>query len=143
MVRSGDDDVAEVFAICCEDLVRGLPAFRGDASIRTWAYVVARHAASRFARGNRRRERRIALPGAIVEPVAAPHSRTAPYRRTAVKDRLSAARAQLAPDEALLVVLRVDQQLGWRAIAAITADAPLDAPALAAANRRCASASRS
>src|SRR5690349_2771519 len=43
-------DAAEVFGQMAEDLWKGLPAFGGRCSVRTWMYVLARHAASRFRR---------------------------------------------------------------------------------------------
>jgi RNA polymerase sigma-70 factor (ECF subfamily) len=38
------DRSAEAFALFAEDLWRGLPGFRGEASLRTWLYVLARRA---------------------------------------------------------------------------------------------------
>lgn len=43
-------DAAEVYTTFVEDLKRGLPAFRGRSSIRTWSYALARHAMCRYLR---------------------------------------------------------------------------------------------
>lgn len=122
VMRASDDDLAEVFAMFCEDVVRGLPSFRFESSVRTWAYTVARNARARFDRGNRRRGRRITLPDQLDEIVAAVQSRTASYLRTDARDRLARARAALSPEAAELLTLRVDRQLGWREIACILAE---------------------
>src|SRR5262245_10149201 len=43
-------NAAEVFSQVAEDLWRGLPAFSFRSSVRTWLYVLARNAGSRFRR---------------------------------------------------------------------------------------------
>lgn len=121
IVRSGADDVGESFSRWCEDLLRGLPGFRFDSSVRTWVYTLARHAAARRARDDGRRARRFALPGELDDVVAAARTATATYLQTAVKDRLAAVRASLDDDERELLYLRVDRQLPWRDIARILA----------------------
>lgn len=126
VMRASDDDLAEVFAMFCEDVVRGLPRFRFGSSVRTWSYTVARHALSRFTRGNRRRGRRITLPAQLDDVAAEIRTRTVSYLRTEVKDRLAQAREQLGPDAREILALRVDRQLGWREIAQILADEELD-----------------
>ena len=132
IVRSGADDVAETFSMWCEDLVRGLPGFRFGASVRTWAYTLARHAAVRRARGDRRRGRRLELPGELADLAAAARTATVEYLRTQVKDRLAEVRASLSDEERELLYLRVDRQLPWREIARILAqdEAALEAAAL-------------
>ena len=119
IVRSGADDAAETFSLWCEDVVRGLPGFRFGASVRTWVYTLARHAAARRARGDGRRARRISLPGELDDVVAQARTATVEYLRTAIKDKRAAARAALSDDDRELLYLRVDRQLPWREIAVI------------------------
>src|SRR5690242_7937809 len=45
-----EGDAREVFSQFAEDLWKGLPGFRGDASLRGWAYRVAWHASVRWLR---------------------------------------------------------------------------------------------
>jgi RNA polymerase sigma-70 factor, ECF subfamily len=130
LLRSTDDELAEVFSMWCEDLVRGLPRFRVSASVRTWIYTVARHAASRLRRGDRRRGKRFSLPGELQDIAEAVRSSTVEYMRTAVKDKLALARERLDDEERAILMLRVDRQLGWRDIARILADDDLDEDAL-------------
>ncbi|MBK9030837.1 MAG: sigma-70 family RNA polymerase sigma factor [Myxococcales bacterium] len=119
IVRATPDDAAETFSLWCEDLVRGLPGFRFGASVRTWVYTLARHAAARRARGDGRRARRFPMPGELDEIVAQVRTATVEYLRTAVKDQLAEARASLSDDDRELLFLRVDRQLTWREIAVI------------------------
>src|SRR5258705_7249526 len=54
MLRDHEDS-NDAFAQACEDLWKGLPRFEGRASVKTWFYTLARHAASRLRRSSRRR----------------------------------------------------------------------------------------
>ena len=47
VMRASDDDVGEVFGMFCEYVCRGIPGFRSESSVRTWAYVIARRAGPR------------------------------------------------------------------------------------------------
>ncbi len=61
----GDLDAAQdVFSVWCEDVWRGLPSFQRRASVRTWSYALARHAAHRFFRRElKRADRQAPLDG--------------------------------------------------------------------------------
>src|SRR2546423_13377879 len=64
-----EDDAAEAFARFAEHVWRGLPAFRGTSSFRTWAYGVARRCAIDLRRRPRPQRLETAealqLPGAV------------------------------------------------------------------------------
>jgi RNA polymerase sigma-70 factor (ECF subfamily) len=114
-----DADTAEVFSQLTEDLWRGLPRFEWRCSLRTWLYLLARHATSRFRsspwnRGGRTGDSK--LDGQIAEV----RSRTEPWLRTEVKDRLRRLRDSLAPEDRLLLVLRLDRQMAWNEVALVT-----------------------
>jgi len=114
-----ENDATEVFSQTCEDLWTGLSRFEGRSSLRTWFYVLARHAASRFRRSpSRRPERRIAMSEAtgIAEAV---RSRTLPHLRTEVKDGFARIRDALAEEDRALLVLRVDRNMSWNEIARV------------------------
>lgn len=114
------DRSAEAFALFAEDLWRGLPGFRGEASLRTWLYVLARRAALRVIRERARAGREVPLSQAgVVERMAAElRSATTRWRRTEAQDRLRALREGLSEDDRELLVLRVDRGLSWEEIAA-------------------------
>ena len=131
------DRAADAFALFAEDAWRGLPGFRGEASLRTWLYVIARRAAVRVLRERARAARDLPLSqaGAVERLAAELRSATTRWRRTEVKDRLHALRAQLSDDERELLVLRVDRALSWEEIAGAL---ELDAGDPRALKRQCA-----
>lgn len=110
-----EDRTADAFSLFAEDLWRGLPGFRGEASLRTWLYVIARRAAIRVVRERVRAARDVPLSQAgVVERMAFElRSATTRWRRTDAKDRLHALRAALSEDDRELLVLRVDRDLSW------------------------------
>ena len=112
-------DTAEVFSQLTEDLWRGLPGFGWRCSLRTWLYLLARHATSRFRaspwnRGGRTGDSR------LDEQIAQVRSQTEPWLRTDVKDRLRQLRDSLDPDDRLILVLRLDRGLSWNEVALVT-----------------------
>jgi RNA polymerase sigma-70 factor (ECF subfamily) len=121
-VVGSESDATEVFGQLVEDVWKGLPAFAGRSSVRTWLYVLARHAAARYRRTpwNRRDQR--TGSAALDELVAQSRTRTSPWQRTDVKDRFARLRETLDPDDRVLLVLRVDRGLAWSEIARVTLD---------------------
>ncbi|MGE5181844.1 MAG: RNA polymerase sigma factor [Acidobacteriota bacterium] len=119
-VVGNESDAAEVFGQLCEDMWRGLPAFEARSSVRTWLYVLARHAASRFRRAPWHRGDRRTGSSGLDELVARTYTRTNPWQRTDVKDRFAQLRESLDPDDRALLVLRVDRGMPWGDIARIT-----------------------
>jgi RNA polymerase sigma-70 factor (ECF subfamily) len=123
-----EPDAAEVFSQVGEDLWRGLPSFGLACSVRTWLYVLARHAAARFRRSPWNRRNGDSRLESLVQLA---RTRTQPWLRTEVKDRFRALRESLDPDDRCLLVLRVDRGLSWEEVARVTleVEAP-DADAL-------------
>jgi RNA polymerase sigma-70 factor (ECF subfamily) len=113
-------DAAEVFSQMSEDLWRGLPSFGGHCSVRTWLYVLARHAAARFRRSPWNRGARTTGDSRLDAVVARVRTDTQPWRKTDVKDRWRSIREALDPDDRNLLVLRVDRELPWKDIARVT-----------------------
>jgi RNA polymerase sigma-70 factor (ECF subfamily) len=115
-----ETDASEVFAQFAEDLWKGLPQFRGEASLRGWAYRIAWHAAARYARDPfRQRGRRLETQEASV--LAAEVLSTVGDDAWRL-DRMAELRAQLAPDEQTLLILRVNRGLPWREVALVLAE---------------------
>ncbi|MCX4242729.1 RNA polymerase sigma factor [Paraliomyxa miuraensis] len=120
-----ETDAAEVFSSFCEDLWKGLPGFRWHSSFRTWAYTLARHALYRLARDpQRRRDRIVALSDSpeVLELAEQVRTTTMIHLRTETKNKFTALRDQLEPDDRTLLILRVDRKLAWNEIASIMAD---------------------
>jgi RNA polymerase sigma-70 factor (ECF subfamily) len=123
----------DVFSTFCEDLWRGIGSFRGDSSVKTWAYRLAWHAAARWLRDpHRRRSARLRTDDA--ERLAAEvRSTTALHLRPSAQDALAELRATLSPEEQTLLTLRVDRDLPWSEIARVLGD---DAASEAALRKR-------
>ncbi len=126
-IARSEADGADAFSQFTEDLWKGLPRFRWQASARTWSYTLARHALSRLRRDpNRRPGRAIALSDApeVARAAEAVRSRTISYLRTEVKDQVAALRDQLSPEDQAILILRIDRKLEWRDVARALADEP-------------------
>ena len=128
-----EDRADDVFAQFSEDLWRGLPAFRGDASVRTWVYKLAWHAWLRQEREAFRRRGRGFLSGEMSGLAAEVRSTTALHLKSEAKDAVARLRAQLTPAEQSLLVLRIDRGLPWSEVASVmsTEEEALDSRAVA------------
>jgi len=120
--RSRDQDIAsEAFSQFTEDLWRGLPNFQWKCSARTWAYAVARHAASRAMHAARKN--RLHVPFSQASEFAKLEQRvrteTLNYMKTEVRGRLEKLRETLADEDQALLLLRVNRQLSWKDIAQV------------------------
>jgi RNA polymerase sigma-70 factor (ECF subfamily) len=116
-----DAEAEDAYATFCEDMWKGLAAFRGESSFRTWAYTLARHACER----HRRRVDR-ARPGPTTDVAdlasalrAGTRSETRPYLRSEMKIRVAALRSKLASDDRTLLTLRIDRDMAWNDIALV------------------------
>lgn len=120
---TGRDDVAwDVFQQFSADLWKGLSGFEWNASLRTWGYKLAFHAASRFMRrAHHRRERPLEseMVRLLAESIS---STTPPYMRQSAVAWLDEARRELSLDEQTLLTLRVDRKMPFKEIAAVLAD---------------------
>jgi RNA polymerase sigma-70 factor (ECF subfamily) len=117
-----DADAAEVFAMSCEDLWRGLPNFAWRSTARAWMYAVTRNAECRFACSpHRRPERNIPLSDVLDEVVDRVRTTTPRFRQSATKDEFRQLRERLTEEDQLILVLRVDRDLNFREIAVILA----------------------
>ncbi|TMQ03925.1 MAG: sigma-70 family RNA polymerase sigma factor [Deltaproteobacteria bacterium] len=113
-------DSGDAFAQACEDLWKGLPRFEGRASMKTWFYTLARHAASRLRRSSR--HQRFATISEISDVADRVRSRTRPHLKTEVKLGFAAIRAALDDDDRMLLVLRVDRGMSWNDVARVMSD---------------------
>lgn len=136
-----DDDLAsDAFAVASEQLWRNLARFRWEASLRTWAYQLVRHALYQVRADPRRRPERN-MPLSIVTSIAnVQRSGTAPYQRTEVKEGMRALREALDPVDHEILILRLDRAMSWKDIARAVAepgdgDAGLDQRAAALRKR--------
>jgi RNA polymerase sigma-70 factor (ECF subfamily) len=132
----GDDDLAaEAYGHFAERFWRGLPAFRGESSPRTWAYRIAWRCAQDVLRDPFRRRGR-ALRTSERSRLAAVASTASPWRRPSARERFAGLRRQLRPSEQTLLVLRLDRGLSWREVALVLADEGAQPPSEAALRKR-------
>ncbi|MFO0585447.1 MAG: RNA polymerase sigma factor [Anaeromyxobacter sp.] len=105
-------DARDAFSLTCERIWRGLPGFRWEASLRTWAHQLAWSAASDL-RKDRWRTRARRLETDEVSSLV-PLSGTASYIRVE-RMRLSFAqlREHLTLEDRALLQLRIDEELSW------------------------------
>lgn len=115
-------DAEDAFSQFCENLWRGLPDFRWQASMRVWLFILAKNVATQL--GTRRRDMPLST-GAdeLLQLQQAARSTTARYLRSDVKDVMRDLRLLLDDDEQALLILRVDRGLPWSELALILGEA--------------------
>ncbi|MEO8554337.1 MAG: sigma-70 family RNA polymerase sigma factor [Kofleriaceae bacterium] len=115
----------DVFSDLCVRLWKSLPTFRWECSVRTWIYVLARRLCHAHRRAHAEsRDRRVPLSEVPELDALIVRMRTTTLAKldrsgTTRAERL---RAKLAPDEQMLLTLRLDRELDWRAIARVLTD---------------------
>jgi RNA polymerase sigma-70 factor (ECF subfamily) len=116
-----EDEARDAFSQLCEDIWRGLPSFEFRSSFRTWAYALARHAVHRLRRTDQRYRKRVAVADSdlVARLEQQVRTTTLPYLRSQVKSRLTELRDSLPEEEQILLILRVDRNLGWNEIARV------------------------
>jgi RNA polymerase sigma-70 factor (ECF subfamily) len=123
-------DAYDAFSWLCEELWRSLRGFDGRCSVRTWCYMLARHAASRV-RATPRHQREILVSEipSVVQAVQEIWSTTLVGARRA-EDVYAQLRRELDDEDQALLVLRVDRGLPWQDIALVLLGQDADADAV-------------
>ncbi|MEO6774421.1 MAG: sigma-70 family RNA polymerase sigma factor [Kofleriaceae bacterium] len=113
----------DAFSAACERIWKGLAKFRWESTLRVWTYRIARNEFLRTARTTARNRNAVPLSqvSSIQEAVARIRSTTPVYERTEVKRKLAELRIELAPDDHMLLGLRIDRKLAWVDIAKVLA----------------------
>jgi RNA polymerase sigma-70 factor, ECF subfamily len=115
--RAVADDAYSEFAL---DLWQALPSFGWRCSAKTYAYTLARNAATRMQiKAARDAHGRCAFLNAPWLQQALAHTRTPTpdHAKTEVKARLNALRAALSEEERSLLILKVNKRLSFKEIA--------------------------
>jgi RNA polymerase sigma-70 factor (ECF subfamily) len=130
-VLRSEDEAREVFSQFAEDLWKGLTGFRRESSLRTWAFALAWHAASRHAR-DPYRKRNEHLATSMASKVAASVRSSSMFQPGSRAERLFKLRQSLEADEQTLLILRLDKQMAWEEIATVLSaeGEPVAPPAL-------------
>jgi RNA polymerase sigma-70 factor (ECF subfamily) len=111
----------EAFSLFARNLWEALPQFEWRCTARGWAYTLARNAARRHVRDEkRRRARHVSMPEGLLSEVAAQtRTRTDAYLKTEVKDRMQQLRRRLSAEDQQILILRVSRQLSWLEMAMV------------------------
>jgi RNA polymerase sigma-70 factor (ECF subfamily) len=130
-VLRDEADAADAFSVFAEHLWRGLPSWRGQSSLRTWAFKLAWNAALNLKDQAWRRNGRRFRSGEASRLAEEIRTRTG-VRAERQKRALDELRAELSEEEQTLLVLRIDQQLSWEEIGEVmgTDQGPLEPAAL-------------
>jgi RNA polymerase sigma-70 factor, ECF subfamily len=126
-----EEDAADAFSQFAENLWKGLASFRGQSSLRTWAFRIAWNSALNLRNEAwRRKGRRFATgeASALAEEI---RTKTA-VRVARQEEKLEKLRAVLSVDDQSLLALRLDQGFSWEEIAQILSASgkPVQAAAL-------------
>ncbi|MEJ7603831.1 MAG: sigma-70 family RNA polymerase sigma factor [Kofleriaceae bacterium] len=108
-----DADASDVTQQAFVRAFRGLAAFRGAASVRSWLYRIAINCALTWLRDHRREEPTEIAEDALTEEPEAPARLLVGERG----ERLRSAIAQLPPKQKLVLELRVFDDLSFREVA--------------------------
>jgi RNA polymerase sigma-70 factor (ECF subfamily) len=113
-----EEDAADAFSAFAENVWRGLPGFRFDASLRTWCYRIGWNAAVNLSSETWRKRRQRLDTGAASRLADSIRTKSAVRvaRQVEALDRL---RRALTQEEQSLLALRVDQGFSWGEIAEI------------------------
>ncbi len=121
-------DAYEAFSLMSEDVWRSLPRFDGRCSVRTWCYMLARHATGRVrSKAGRDREQLVSHIPSVMQAVTHLWN-TTQRNHQREQDVYAEIRAELDDEDQVLLVLRVDRDLAWHDIAHVLLgeDAPPD-----------------
>jgi RNA polymerase sigma-70 factor, ECF subfamily len=112
-------DAYDAFSRMSEDLWKSLRRFDGRCSLRTWCYMLARHATARV-RGSagRRHEVLVSQIPSLAQAVTQIWNTTRRHEKQ-VHDVYAEIRTLLDDDDQTLLALRVDRNLAWRDIAQV------------------------
>ena len=120
----------EAYARTQEATLRGLSAFDGRASLRTWLYVVARSQLVLVLRDDARRSRRLTPLDHHPEARERAATPATPPPSASRLDELRRLRAMLSDEDREILVLRVERDLSWDEVARVFAGEAAEPPVL-------------
>jgi RNA polymerase sigma-70 factor (ECF subfamily) len=113
-----EEAATEAFSRFAENLWKGLPSYRAEASLRTWAFRLAFNAALNL-RGEAWRLRGRRLATKEVSRIADEVRTKTVVRVERQRQALDKLRQSLSVEDRSLLVLRIDQGLSWAEIAEV------------------------
>lgn len=117
-VLPSEADAQDAFSRASIELWQSLRRFDGRCSVRTWCYMLARHAAVKVRSRVASREVLVSQVPSLVGAVSHVWNTTRRGRAEAA-DVYTQIRNELDEEDQILLVLRVDKDLAWRDIAQV------------------------
>jgi RNA polymerase sigma-70 factor, ECF subfamily len=117
-VLRDEEDAADAFSHFAENLWRGLPSFRGQASLRTWAFRIAWNSAMNLRNDAWHRRGRRFATGEASQLAEEIRTKTV-VRVERQRDELEKLRQTLSAEDQSLLTLRLDREFSWEEIAEI------------------------
>ncbi len=116
-----DAFASDAFSVFSERLWKAMPTFGWACSLRTYAYVLARHAAHDVRHGKKELAR-VPLSSLVSELAERIRTETRSFLKDEKRDAIAALRDELPEDDRSLLILRVDRDLAWNELARVFAD---------------------
>lgn len=117
-VLRDEEDAADAFSQFAENLWKGLTTFRGQSSLRTWAFRVAWNSAMNLRNDAWHRHGRRFATGEASQLAEEIRTKTA-VRVERQRSALDKLRDALSPDDQSLLALRLDRGFSWDEVAEI------------------------
>ena len=121
-VLRNEEDAADAFSHFAENLWKGLPSFRGQSSLRTWAFRIAWNSAQTLRTDAWHRHGRRFQTGEASQLADEIRTKTV-VRVERQRDELQKLRQALSPEDQSLLALRLDRGFSWEEIAEILSSA--------------------
>lgn len=119
-VHLDPDDADEAFSLFAERLWKTIETFEWNCSMRTWVYLLARHASTDLKRSAQRQHRHTIVTDRSLSEVAENvRSATISVLGTRKREALGELRAALPESDRALLVLRLDRQMSWEEVARV------------------------
>jgi RNA polymerase sigma-70 factor, ECF subfamily len=112
------DAADDAYSIFCEWTLGAMAQYRGESSLRTFAFGIAYNAARRV-RSDAYRRRRRTLRGSQISGLPDRRSTSSALRRERAARRLDELRGRLSEADQNLLALRVEQRLEWSEIVSV------------------------
>lgn len=117
-ILRNDEDAADAFSHFAEDLWKGIGGFRGESSLKTWAYKLAWCSAMHIRSDAWKRLGRRLETGEASQLAAEVRTKSV-VRDERQRLSLERLREALSAEEQTLLFLRLDQQLEWSEVAEV------------------------
>jgi RNA polymerase sigma-70 factor (ECF subfamily) len=129
-ILPSEADAHDAFSRASEELWRSLQRFDGRCSLRTWCYMLARHAAAHVrSRPPKQREVLVSHVPSVLGAITHVWN-TTKQGQLRHADVYAQIRAELEEEDQTLLVLRVDKNLSWKEIAQVLLGEAADGEAI-------------